>query len=128
MAHILRDYKNVLQNLRLIKRSRENRWKPQEKIWSEAALGEDSSGNVLLLFSPTPQSMHEFIEQLLALPIDLVAAQHLEGGQEAQLFLELGDYFLEISGSFVSTSVDQKDSEIGWPVPNVLGFRPRKLL
>jgi hypothetical protein len=125
LAEIFKDYNNVLQNLRLIKRSRENRWGPQEKVWSEAALGEDSKGNVLLLFCPMPLSMHDFIEHALALPIDLVAAQHLEGGQEAQFFLEVDDFYLELSGTFVATAPAKKDSELGWPVPNVLGFRPR---
>lgn len=128
MAAIFRDYHNVLQNLRLIKRPRENRWGQQQKVWSEAALGEDTTGNVLLLFCTAPLSMHDFIEELLALPIELVAAQHLEGGQEAQLYVGLDDFFLELSGPFVSTNPPDKADEIGWPVPNVLGFRPRSSL
>lgn len=82
-------YRTVLQNLRLVKRPGENRWQPLGSRWSEAALGEDSAGRALLIECGTPWSMHEFIEILLDLPIDLVAAQHLEGRTPARLWLEL---------------------------------------
>ena len=50
MESILRDYASAIQNLRLIKRPGQNRWRPQEKQWSEAALGEDASGRILFIF------------------------------------------------------------------------------
>ena len=49
---ILSKYSVVIQNLRLIKRPGENRWKQQPKMWSEAALGEDKAGNALFIFLP----------------------------------------------------------------------------
>lgn len=82
-------YRTVLQNLRLVKRPGENRWQPLGSRWAEAALGEDTAGRVLLIQCETPWSMHEFIEILLDLPLDLVAAQHLEGRTPARLWLEL---------------------------------------
>ena len=74
------DYDSLVQNLRLIKRSGLNCWVQQNKKWSEAALGEDEEGNVLLMFCRSPYSMHDLNAALLQLPIGLVAAQHLEGG------------------------------------------------
>ena len=79
------DYACVVQNLRLIKRPGRNRWSPQPKRWSEAALGEDGQGRILFIFCRTGYSMHDFNRILLSLPIGLVCAQHLEGGPEAQL-------------------------------------------
>jgi hypothetical protein len=32
--------------------------------------------------------------------IDIVAAQHLEGGPEAQLFLKINDFRIDLCGSF----------------------------
>jgi hypothetical protein len=45
------NYNSIVQNLRLVKRPGENRWSPQRKMWSEAALGQDSDGNILFIFS-----------------------------------------------------------------------------
>ena len=39
MKRIVRDYASAVQNLRLIKRPRRNRWPRQDKKWSEVALG-----------------------------------------------------------------------------------------
>lgn len=114
LESIRRDYGTVIQNLRLIKRPGENRWSPQDRRWSEAALGEDVQGRILFIYCRRPFSMHEFNDLLLGLEIDLVAAQHLEGGPQAQLHLH-GEY--------------EADNELGddspWPLPFVLGIRAR---
>lgn len=88
---ILSKYAVAVQNLRLIKRSGENRWKQQPKMWSEMALGEDKDGNALFIFCRTPSSMYDFNEQLLKLPIHLVSAQHLDGGPPASFYLNCGE-------------------------------------
>jgi hypothetical protein len=125
LASILEDYRSAVQNLRLIKRPGANQWGQQDRMWSEAALGEDSSGRVLFLFSRAPFSMHDLNQQLLSAGIGLVAAQHLEGGPEAQLYVRVGETQLESFGSY-ETSFQETDSNAKpWPVPNVLGVRPR---
>ena len=68
--------------------------------------------------------MHDFNNELLRLGIGLVAAQHLEGGPQAQLYIKTGDMEFEISGSH-GTSFRQDDISVAWPIPNVLGVRPR---
>jgi len=125
LGSILKDYRSAAQNLRLIKRPGTNQWGQQDRMWSEAALGEDSSGRVLFLFSRAPFSMHDLNQQLLSAGIGLVAAQHLEGGPEAQLYVRVGETQLESFGSY-ETSFQETDSNAKpWPVPNVLGVRPR---
>ena len=125
LLSILKDYRSAVQNLRLIKRPGANQWSQQDRMWSEAALGEDSSGRVLFLFSRAPLSMHDLNQQLLSAGIGLVAAQHLEGGPEAQLYLRVGEMQLESFGSY-ETSFKENDSNAKpWPIPNVLGVRPR---
>lgn len=74
---IVASYDCVIQNPRLIKRPGENRWSPQDRMCSEAALGEDGSGRALFIFCRTPYTMHEFNDVLISLPIDLRRAQHL---------------------------------------------------
>ena len=122
---ILKDYTSVLQNLRLVKRSGLNQWAQQDRKWSEAALGEDDAGRVLFIYSRSPFSMHDLNDELLAAGIGLVAAQHLEGGPEAQLYVHVGNIEMELYGSY-ETSFRENDSNSGAvPVPNILGVRPR---
>jgi hypothetical protein len=122
---IFQDYASLVQNLRLIKRPGQNRWRRQEKMWSEAALGEDESGRILFIFCRSPYTMHDLNNELLRLGIGLVAAQHLEGGRQAQLYIDVGEVELEISGSHGTSSPENNDISVSWPIPNVLGVRPR---
>jgi hypothetical protein len=121
---ILKQYDCVVQNLRLIKRPRENRWSPQPRKWSEAALGEDAEGRALLIFCRMPLAMHDFNQLLLSLPLDLVSAQHLEGGPEAQLYVKHGDFVRECVGSYETCFLPNAANETAWPIPNVLGVAP----
>jgi hypothetical protein len=124
---ILEDYASAVQNLRLVKRSGMNQWSQQERKWSEAALGEDDAGRILFLFSRSPFSMHDLNRELLGAGIGLVAAQHLEGGPEAQLYLNVGGVELEMFGSFETSFKENDANSIPWPIPNVFGVRPRPL-
>ena len=122
---ILKDYSSAVQNLRLVKRPGLNQWSPQNRKWSEAALGEDDTGRILFIYSRSPFSMHDLNGELLAAGIGLVAAQHLEGGPEAQLYVHVGALELEMVGSY-ETSFKENDQNSGaWPVPNILGVRLR---
>lgn len=125
MQSILKDYASAVQNLRLIKRPGQNQWTQQEKTWSEAALGEDESGRILFIFCRSPYSMHDLNNELLGLGIGVVAAQHLEGGPQAQLYINTGEKEFEISGSHGTLFRDDNDISTAWPIPNVLGVRPR---
>jgi len=122
---ILRDYTSVLQNLRLVKRSGLNQWSPQERKWSEAALGEDDAGRILFIYSRSPFSMHDLNNELLAAGVGLVAAQHLEGGPEAQLYVHVGATEMELYGSYETSFTENDKNSAAWPVPNILGVRPR---
>jgi len=125
LDEILAGYHSVAQNLRLIQRPGINRWSPQERMWSEAALGQDHAGRLLFIFCPDPFSMHDFNRILLALPIELECAQHLEGGPEAQLFIRAGQYEREYVGSYETGFAETRTFTQAWPIPNVLGIRPR---
>lgn len=122
---IRRDYASLVQNLRLVKKPGENRWSQQKKKWSEAALGEDQDGRILFVFCRAPFSMHDLNRELLSAGIGLVALQHLEGGPEAQLFVNAGDTELELLGSFETSFREDDSNTFAWPIPNVLGIRRR---
>jgi hypothetical protein len=122
---IYADYSCLIQNLRLIDRAGQNRWSPQPRQWSEAALGEDAQGRILFIFCRSPYSMYDLNNVLLSLPIDLVCAQHLEGGMEAQLYFKTAAMELELTGSYENDFSDSDDNSRAWPIPNVLGIVKR---
>jgi hypothetical protein len=125
MQQILLDYSSALQNLRLIKRPGLNQWGKQTREWSEAAVGEDSGGHVLFIYSRSPFSMHDLNQELLEAGIGVVAAQHMEGGPEAQLYVHAGSTELEMFGSYETSFRENDQNSEAWPVPNVIGVRPR---
>jgi hypothetical protein len=69
--------------------------------------------------------MHDLNNELLGLDIGLVSAQHLEGGPQAQLYINTGETELELSGSHGTSFRDDGSIASAWPIPNVLGVRPR---
>ncbi len=122
---IRRDYASLIQNLRLIRRPGANRWGQQPKKWSEAALAEDSEGRILFVFSRSPFSMHDFNRELLSSGIAVVAAQHLEGGPEAQMYVNIGGAEIEMFGSYETGFNENDANAVAWPIPNVLGIKRR---
>ena len=125
LASVLPRYRRVVQNLRMIKRPGVNRWTSQERRWSEAALGEDREGRALLIFCGAPLPLDRLIDALLALPLGLVAAQHLEGGTQAQLFVAAGGLTLELAGWYEAVFPAPDPNRPAWPIPNVIGVRAR---
>jgi phosphodiester glycosidase len=117
----LADYGIVVQNLRLIARSRRNVWSPSARRWSEAALAVDSRGRLLFLFSRAPYSMRELNAMLLRLPLDVIAAMHLEGGPEASLSIHAAGINLDLAGSYETGFLPDDSNDRQWPIPNVLG-------
>jgi len=127
IKEMVAEYHTVIQNLRLIKRPRLERWSQQEKRWSEAALGQDQEGNILLIFSGSPYTMHELIKILLSLPIKLDCAMHLEGGPAASFYLRHNSIELARVGRHELASIVVGDMNNEFlPIPNVIGIIKKK--
>jgi exopolysaccharide biosynthesis protein len=121
ISEIIGSYQVIIQNYRLIKNPRINRWPQQQRKWSEAALGSDESGNILMIFCRSPYSMHDFNKLLLELPVKITCAQHLEGGPEASLYLSCNGNKIIKFGSY-ETGFNENDlNKWAWPIPNVIG-------
>jgi len=125
LAAVRQRYRRVVQNLRMVKRPGVNRWASQERRWSEAALGEDREGRALLIFCGAPLPLDRLIEALLALPLGLVAAQHLEGGTQAQFYLAAGGQAIELVGGYEGVFPAPETNHPAWPIPNIIGVRAR---
>jgi hypothetical protein len=125
MKRILKDYAAAVQNMRLLKRPGTNVWSRQDNQWSEAALGEDEAGRILFIFCRSPYSMRDLNHELLASGIGLVAAQHLDGGPPAQMYVAAGGREMELIGSYETELYETDSNEAAWPIPNVIGVRPK---
>ena len=118
---ILERYRTVVQNLRLIKGNGRNVWSRQERRWSEVAMAMDGEGRLLLLFSRQPYPMWDFNHLLLAMPLGIVRAMHMEGGPEASLSIHAGGLDLDLCGSYESGFYPRDSNNNQRRIPNVLG-------
>ena len=119
---VRKQYNSLIQSIRMVSCDGKNVWAPQEKKWSTAAIGMDSKGRMLFIHVRSPYSTHDFIKILLGLPIDLKRAMYVEGGKDAQLYINTVKYEFEFVGNY-ARGVDNADSNtFAWPVPNVVGI------
>jgi Phosphodiester glycosidase len=116
-------YGSLVQSIRMVSCTGRNVWSPQEKAWSTAAIGIDRQGRVLFIHSRAPYTTHNFIEALLALPVELKNAMYAEGGHEAQMFVSAGGRQFEYLGGADDGS-DDGLAGLAWPIPNVIGIVP----
>ncbi len=116
LATATQAYGTVIQSIRMVSCERKNVWAPSTRRSSVAAVGVDGKGNVLFLHARSAWPVHELVNALLALPLDLRQAMYVEGGPEAQLFARGGGTELERLGAFEAGAA----ASGGWPVPNVI--------
>lgn len=118
-------YGTLIQSIRMLSCDGRNVWSQQDRRWSHAAIGIDTAGRPLLIHARSPWSTHDFIDILRRLPLDLARLQYSEGGPEAQLWVGAGGRELELFGSFETGFFEDDSNAVAWPVPNVVGVRPR---
>jgi hypothetical protein len=119
----LATYATAVQNLRLIKSPGVSVWKPNARRWSEALVAQDAEGRLLFVFSRTPYEMADLNQRLLALPLHVVRAFHVEGGPEASLSIRAPGLTVDLCGSYETGFVEDDGNARQWALPNVLGVR-----
>ncbi len=107
-------YGTLVQSIRMISCRGTNVWTQQPQRWSTAAIGRDARGRVLFIHARSPYSTHDLIDILLELPLGLERAMYVEGGPEAQLYVN--------SGGLEREWVGGDENRRAWPVPNVIGI------
>jgi uncharacterized protein YigE (DUF2233 family) len=125
-AAVAEGYGSLVQSIRMVSCDRRNVWARSEERFSTAAIGIDRSGRLLLLHARTPWAVHDLVDALLALPLELSRAMYAEGGAEAQLYLRSGDRELELVGGFAAVAESAVDNREAWPVPNVIAVVRRR--
>ncbi len=113
-------YQTLVQSIRMISCDGQNVWTRQTSKWSTLAIGMDSAGNILFMFSRTPHSVHDLIEIILSLPLSLKSAMYLEGGPQASLYLSTSQLGLELNG--VWEGFEDNKLQFSLPIPNVIGI------
>ncbi len=121
LAALLPRYRSVVQGIRMISRARRNTWAAQPRRWSMVIAATDTTGRLLFIFTRSPHTVHDFVNQLLALPLELSTTMYLEGGPEASLWLDAAGVRRELCGSYETGFYESDDNADFWPVPNVLG-------
>lgn len=114
-------YQVLIQNIRMISCRGINVWRQQSGRWSTAALALDSSGKVIFIHVKSPYSTHDLADILLDLPLGIDRAMYLEGGPQAQLFVQSGGKSYEFFGSYSGTFSNTASSSFDWPIPNIIG-------
>ncbi len=120
-------YASAVQNMRLVGCQGENLWpKNSQKKHSSAVVATDSAGRILFLFIRSPYVVHELIEILKTLPIDMQRAFYVEGGPPAQLFVGAGGEELELVGSYETRHHESDAHTRAGRIPLVLGVQARR--
>ncbi|HET9598081.1 MAG TPA: phosphodiester glycosidase family protein [Anaeromyxobacteraceae bacterium] len=112
-------YGSLVQSIRMVSCDRRNVWAADPKRWSTAAVGVDGAGRILFVHARSPWPVHDLVNALLALPVDLRRAMYVEGGPEAQLFVRAGGREVERLGLLEGTTED-RGGGLAWEIPNAL--------
>ena len=115
-------YSTVIQSIRMISCTGKNVWTQQPQKWSTAAIGIDDRGRVLFIHVGSPYSTHDVIDILIKLPLKVSRAMYVEGGPQAQLYINIGEHEHEFVGNYEIEFQGNMKTLISRPVPNVVGI------
>jgi hypothetical protein len=118
---LARHYGTLVQSIRMVSLDGRNVWSPQEQAWSSAAIGIDRSGRALLIHVQSPYTMHDLIEMLLGMPLELKNLMYTDGGPPSQLYLKAGGQEVEIAGAVGIHDAPAIVAADPSPIPNVIG-------
>ena len=119
-------YKTLIQSIRMISCKGENVWTPQTQKWSTAAIAIDRLGRVLFIHVGSLYSTHDLINILKKLPLNIDRTMYVEGGPQAQLYINIGTHEYEFVGSYKIEIEENMNALFSRPIPNVVGISLRK--
>ena len=119
-----KQYKTLIQSIRMISCRGRNVWTAQSKKSSISAVAMDRLGNVLFIHTEYEFAVHDLIDILIDLPLEIAQAMYVEGGPQAQLYVDSGGRTIEFTGSF--NTLFSGGASLAWPLPNVIGIKPKK--
>jgi hypothetical protein len=123
---VIKGYKTVVQNYRMISDGKKMGWPQREEIYGSAAIGMDKDNHVLFILSRSPFSTHDLIHILLSLPIHIKSAMYVEGGPEATLYMRVHDKEMTFVGTCEADTSESEAFKSVQRIPNVIGVVKRK--
>jgi hypothetical protein len=123
---VIKRYKTVIQNYRMISEGKKMGWSQREEIYGSAAIGMDKDNYVLFVLSRSPFSTHDLIHILLSLPIHIKSAMYVEGGPEATLYMRVHDKEMTFVGNCETDTAGSEALKSAQRIPNVIGVVKRK--
>lgn len=120
-----KNYKTLIQSIRMISCHGQNVWTAQSKKSSISAVAMDRLGKVLFIHTENEFATHDLIDTLIDLPLEIAQAMYVEGGPQAQLYVGSSDRIFEFTGSF--NTLFSGGANLAWPLPNVIGIKRKKL-
>lgn len=114
-------YHSYSQGLHLIDSKQQNCRKKDNKKWSMIMVAVDKSGNLLFIFTRSPYTMYNHINNLLKLPLNLYNAMYLEGGPETSLYVSVNGTVVKKFGSYETDFNEDDNNDRFWLLPNIIG-------
>lgn len=115
-------YAGFSQSLRMLDCNGNNTWQLQQKKWSMVVLGEDKEGNILFIFVRSPYRVHDYINILKGLPLQLTRLMYLEGGPEASFYINHPKLKLGKAGSYETGFNENDNNKVFWDIPNMIAI------
>jgi hypothetical protein len=123
LADLRKQYGTLVQSIRMVSAKGKSVWKANAgKKWSMAGIGMDSAGRILFVHVRSPYAMSELGPILTGLPIALRTLMYVEGGPEAQMFIQSDQVEMEFVGSYETGFRENDSNASAWPIPNVIGI------
>lgn len=119
------NYSTLIQSIRMISCDGRNVWRLQSDEWSIASIGIDKNEKILFIHTESAFVTHDLINTLMKLPIHITQAMYVEGGPQAQLYINSGGQTMEFVGQV--SSLFQQGGKLAWPLPNVVGLTRKSL-
>ena len=115
-------YNSFSQSIRMVDCNQNNKWQVDQKMWSMVVMSMTKDGKVLFIFTRSPYTVHDFINMLLKLPLNIHNMMYLEGGPEASLYVNHNGTVVKKMGSYETGFNENDNNNRFWQVPNMIGI------
>ena len=116
-------YNTIIQGLRMIDGDGcPVYWNDRVQSCSMIIIAQDRESNIYVIFSKTPFTQNQMIDNLLNLPIALINTVYLEGGSRANFIVSTNKFKMKRVGSFGSDKNSYNKNSTFFPFPNFIGL------
>jgi hypothetical protein len=118
----LRKYQYEIHLIRMIADGQVVWSKQPSKQWSTVCIGMDQDGMIYLIFSRSAYMVNTLAHEILKAIPEMKNVYYLEGGCEASIYVQIGDFEYKNWGSYESNVSEDDDNDGYWSLPNIIGL------